>query len=445
MIETSKESKAKAERHPMLIVLKNRNLRLMWIGEGLSVLGSQFYLIALPWLVLQMTGDPFKMGAVLALAGIPRALFILIGGALTDRFSPKRLIIYSNVVRMGVGILLTVLVLNGWVTILALYALSLIFGLADAFLFPAQNAMLPLIVDQEHLLAGNAIVQGTAHLSVAVGPALAGIIIAIFSGQSGVEAAGTQTADYFGIAVSFSINATAFFLSIIAFSFVQPKLRNATDEKSDVFSLLKQGFDHVRGNRTLIYMLITSSVGYFLVEGPLLIGIPVLAHSRYPQGAAAFGIIMSGLGAGMLIGIIAAGTLRKLKPERMGQVLLGLLGVSGFFLMSIGFIASAYVAAVVVMLMGLAQGYVVVQISTWFQIQTPDHMLGRVLSMMMFASLGLVPVSQALCGALIKLSHTGLFIGSGIALSLFSLMMMFTREIKNMGLVMEKQNRSKQS
>ena len=77
------------KKHSMMVVLRNRNLRLLWIGEGFSVLGSQFYMIALPWLVLKLTGDPFQMGFVLALAGIPRALFMLIGGALTDRFSPK--------------------------------------------------------------------------------------------------------------------------------------------------------------------------------------------------------------------------------------------------------------------------------------------------------------------------------------------------------------------
>ncbi|MBT3260224.1 MAG: hypothetical protein HN366_27775, partial [Deltaproteobacteria bacterium] len=77
------------QKHPILVVLRLRNLRLLWIGEGISVLGSQFYMIALPWLVLKLTNDPFQMGTVLALAGIPRALFMLVGGALTDRYSPK--------------------------------------------------------------------------------------------------------------------------------------------------------------------------------------------------------------------------------------------------------------------------------------------------------------------------------------------------------------------
>ena len=76
-------------------VLRIRNFRLLWIGEGISLLGDQFYLIALPWLVLSLTGNALTVGTVLATAGVPRALFMLLGGALTDRFAPSRIVAMS--------------------------------------------------------------------------------------------------------------------------------------------------------------------------------------------------------------------------------------------------------------------------------------------------------------------------------------------------------------
>ena len=82
--------KAKGNRN-FKTLLGIKNFRLLWVGEGISLVGDQFYIIALPWLVLQMTGDPLAVGGVLAVAGIPRALFMLIGGALTDRFSPRKI------------------------------------------------------------------------------------------------------------------------------------------------------------------------------------------------------------------------------------------------------------------------------------------------------------------------------------------------------------------
>ena len=427
----------KSLQHPLFQVMKNKNLVMLWIGEGFSVLGSQFYMIALPWLVLQLTGDTFQMGMVLALAGIPRALFMLVGGAFTDRFDPKVMMIASNTVRMAVGIYLAFLVYNGQVEMPLLYLLSLTFGLADAFLYPAQSAMLPKIVKPEFLLAGNSIVQGTAQSSIAVGPALAGIVIAVFSAGSTNSAVSKETMDLFGIAVAFIVNASAFFISILFFLLIRLKSSTDRSDSSEIkgmLGLLWEGIVYVVGDKTLMFMLFVAAFNHFLVEGPLFIGVPVLANSRFTQGAAAFGIIMSGLGAGMLAGIAIAGLLPALNPKRMGSILMSLLSLSGLGMIVLGFMANTYLAAFVVMLMGLAQGYVIVQFSTWMQLRAPPHLLGRVLSMMMFASVGLVPVSQALCGQLIKLSVTGLFVGAGIIVVVLNLIMSFRPEIKRMGL-----------
>ena len=92
--------------------MQNHNFRLVWISEGISLLGDQFCLIALPWFILSLTGNPLAVGMVLATAGIPRALFMLAGGALTGRFTPSRLMINSNLARMILTGLLATLVLT---------------------------------------------------------------------------------------------------------------------------------------------------------------------------------------------------------------------------------------------------------------------------------------------------------------------------------------------
>src|SRR5512139_1916353 len=157
-------------------VLQNRNFRMLWIGEGISLLGDQFYMIALPWLVLSLTGNALAVGTVFALAGIPRALFMLVGGALTDRFTPRKLMINSNLARMVLTGLLAALVATDLIQLWMLYALALFFGLADAFFFPAQTSIVPQLVDKDQLQQGNAVIQGTATWSLLVGPILAGTL-----------------------------------------------------------------------------------------------------------------------------------------------------------------------------------------------------------------------------------------------------------------------------
>src|SRR5512135_2193287 len=105
-------------------VLRIRNFRLLWIGEGISLLGDQFYLIALPWLVLQLTGNALAVGTVLAAAGIPRAVFMLVGGALTDRFTPRSLMIGSNLARLALTGLLAALVLTQLIQTWMLYVFA---------------------------------------------------------------------------------------------------------------------------------------------------------------------------------------------------------------------------------------------------------------------------------------------------------------------------------
>src|SRR5512139_2139502 len=129
-------------------VLQNRNFRMLWIGEGISLLGDQFYLIALPWLVLSLTGNALAVGAVLAMAGIPRVLFLLVGGALTDRFTPRKLMINSNLARMILTGSLAVLVITKAMQLWMLYVTALLFGLVDAFFFPDQTSIVPKLLDK---------------------------------------------------------------------------------------------------------------------------------------------------------------------------------------------------------------------------------------------------------------------------------------------------------
>src|SRR5258708_25635039 len=169
--------------------LSVRNFRLLWIGEGISLLGDQFYMIALPWLVLQLTGSALALGGVMALAGIPRALFMLVGGAFVDRFSPRSVMIASNFARLVLVALLSALVLTNNIRIEMLYGFALAFGLADAFFFPGQSAIVPQLLPVDQLQAANTFVQGTAQLSLFLGPVLAGGLIALLGHAASADGA----------------------------------------------------------------------------------------------------------------------------------------------------------------------------------------------------------------------------------------------------------------
>ncbi len=398
-------------------LFKNRNFLLLWAGEAISLLGDQFHLIALPWLVLQLTGDALAVGGVLAVAGIPRALFMLLGGAITDRFSPRNVMLGSNLARMLLVGGMAAIVLSGQVELWMLYGLALAFGLADAFFFPAQSAMVPRLIPDEQLQAGNAITQATAQVSLFLGPVLAGGLIALF----GASAEGDGV-DLRGIGLAFVVDAVTFLASAVTLWFirVEREARAETDE-GGMISAVGESLRYVWKDRILRTAFPVIALISMLSNAIFAVGIPVLADTRYDQGAAAFGLIMSGFGLGMLIGIGLAGVLPKVSAEIRGAFLFAVTSLMGLGAMAFVVMDSAWLAAGVAALMGIANGYVVIQYITWLQLRTPDEMLGRMMSLVMFASIGLAPVATVFAGVVADWNLNWLFVGGGALVTLVSL------------------------
>jgi MFS family permease len=410
--------------------LSVRNFRLLWIGEGISLLGDQFYLIALPWLVLQLTGSALALGTVMALAGIPRALFMLVGGAFVDRFSPRAVMIASNLARLVLVALLSALVLTNNIRIEMLYVFALAFGLADAFYFPAQSAIVPQLLPEPQLQEGNVFVQGTAQLSLFLGPVLAGGLIALL-GQT-ASAAGTPST--LGTGIAFGLDTLSFVASLICLNLIRvPAVARQTGPQQDVIASIREGFAYV-WNRSLLRVLFPVIVAInFLVMGPLFVGIPVLAATQLVEGAAAFGIIMSAFGGGALLGIVLSSVLPPLKPGQLGLLLLLSITFQGVAVAMMPLFSSTLVIAVIALLMGAANGYVKLIFFTWLQKRIPQELMGRVMSLLMFSSIGLAPVSNALAGAILQINLNMLFIGGGVLMAALSLLCILLPAARHMG------------
>ncbi len=405
-------------------VLRIRNFRMLWIGEGISLLGDQFYLIALPWLVLSLTGDALAVGTVLATAGIPRALFMLVGGALTDRFTPRKLMVASNLARGILTALLAAMVLTNLLQLWMIYAFALFFGLADAFFFPAQTSIVPQLVSKEQLQVGNAIIQGTATLSLFVGPVLAGGLISL------LDRGATYSSS--GIALAFTLDALSFIVSVIMLSLMEIENLNAPTEKSEagVMDSIREGLVYVWNDTTLKVVFGLTMGLNVLITGPFSVGVPVIARTRFPEGAAAFGLIMSVFGGGALLGIVLAGMLPKPPKKLLGTVLLSVISLMGIGLAVIGIAPTLTVAGLAALVMGTANGYNNILIITWLQQKIAPEMTGRIMSLVMFAAVGLNPVSAALAGALIGLNAVVLLVCAGLLMTLFTLFAAFSPVVR---------------
>jgi MFS family permease len=436
-VQTPTQPKVVRRGFPLAPLARNHNFRLLWLGQGTSLLGDQCYLIALPWLVLKLTGDPLALGTVLALAGLPRALFMLVGGAVTDRFSPRRIMILSDVIRLVLTALLAVLVLTALVQVWMLYVLALLFGMVSGFFLPASNTIMPQLVEKERLQSANALFQGTAQFSVFVGPALAGGVIALISGNT--QATKAATLEMRGLAVAFGIDALTFLISVVTLWLLRiaqvpstPKERGAGPS---VLTSIREGVGYVWKNPLLRMLGLIIVAMNFLFTGPLLVGIPYLADTRLPEGAAAFGLILSAYGGGNLLGYVVAGIAGTSK--QLGTIASAVFGAFGIGIILLGMSTSTVMAFLILLVLGVGNGYLGITLITWLQRRTPQHLLGRIMSLMLFASYGLVPVAQALCGGLIKWSLTGVFSIAGVLILVVAVRAILMPEIRAMSSAIE--------
>jgi MFS family permease len=392
-----------AEKPSLLNVFSIRDFRLLWAGSATSILGDQFSFIAMPWLVLQLTGDPLALGIVLALEGIPRTLFMLVGGALTDRFTPRSIMLTADIIRLFLTALMAGLVFTGHIQIGMVYIIALAFGLVAGFAIPASNSMVPMLVPENELQAGNAVAMGTSQLISFVGPTLAGIVIAGFSKSPT------------GIGLAFSIDAVSFAVSALALWLMRGARAHADNTQAEsIWESILSGMRYMWHDPALRFLFITIMFSNFFFTGPLLVGIPVLADQRLAEGAVAFGLLMSAYAGGNLGGYLLAGALPRPSGKRLTGIVVTLLFAFGAVLSVLGWISSTWVDFGLMLLLGVGNGYIGLLMFTWIQGRTPKDMLGRMMSMVMLASTGLVPISQAVAGVVSRWSLTGLFFLAGL-------------------------------
>jgi MFS family permease len=382
-------------------VLDNPSYRWYLAGGIVSMLGDQFTLIALPWLVLRMTGDPALVGLTLGLIGVPRVVFILFGGAIVDRYSPKSVLMQTKYVSVALLVVLVALLLTGTLKLWMVFALAAGMGLATAFSMPAMTSIMPSIVRLDQLMPANGIMMSARQFSVFAGPLLAGLVIWSF----GTAQRGTVI-DSAGLAAAFGFDAFTFALSAWTLRKVQTRAPAAPPGAPPagppvgvvqaVMAGLRTCWNDVPMRSYFFYLMSITA----LVAGPMQVALPTLA-SQFGS-AAGYGSMMGAYGAGALCGTIVAGARPGLRIGTLGMTLLLLDFVAAIVIAPVGHMGSAWQAMGLLFLNGTLLGFAQLSAFTWVQRRTPRPMLGRVMSLYSAIGLGMPPLAAALAGMVIK-------------------------------------------
>jgi MFS family permease len=389
--------------------LANRNFRLLWMGENVSLLGDQFYLVALPFLVFQLTGSSLAFGMILMVEGVPRAALMLVGGVITDRLSPRSVMVGSNLFRLVITLLLTLLVAGQTVQLWMLFIIALSFGTVDAFFHPAYRATIPMIVDEDSLQSSNSLMQGASQLVQMLGPGIAGVLV-----------------HSVGVVLSFAFDTFTFaFTSVMLymmrpFTSSRPKGSSEFEQKrSGVLAEIGDMLAFVKRNSALRTFVLIIAAANLLLSGPLVVGTATLGRIRFVEGSAAFGAMLSVFSVGMLVGTVGAGVVRS---KQTGLIALLLLASQGLCLIGVGYTPTLIAACGLFVLIGFSAGFGNVYVITVTQRLVTKDMLGRFMSLIALAEVGLTPISNAIAGIMAESNVTGLFVLAGSLMSLTALL-----------------------
>lgn len=367
--------------------LGQRAFLLLSAGQVTSTIGDYCYAVALPWLVLSTHAGAPTLGAVLACYGVARTVTIPLGGMLSDRVGARVLMLASDLARCVMVAAFAFLATRQLASVAALGPAAALIGAGEGLFLPASFAIMPSLVDEQQLQTANAISTAGVQAGALAGPALAGVLVAAW-----------------GSAPAFAVDAATFGISALTLAMIgrRPRVASAPATDGSATAPVPGETDGgmwqlLRRERVLKLVLVVVTMTNLAFGGAFEVALPDLAHQHY--GAAGFGALLAALSLGTLAGTLAAA--RSTAVRRPAVTASYPIMVAAAVIALTPFLGGLAGASAAVLVFGAGSGFANIVFITALQKWTPPRLLGRIMSLIMLASLGTFPISVAATGLLV--------------------------------------------
>lgn len=357
-------------------LLKNTNFLFLWAATLFSSFALAFFTFSQTWYIAKTLNLEASLGVVFVAPSVPRLIFMIIGGAVADKFPKKNIMFYSNIIRAILVATILTWFIVGDVTLYTFALFALFFGLADAFFWSADGSILPELVEKSRLTQANSLTQMTNQASVILGPVLGGILIKF-----------TNYETIFSITILLLIVAAILVQKI---QFTMPEQQN-TDK--GMFTSIKEGILYVKESPFLSTFLICSAFLNLFLIGPMQVGFPLFVKNVLHGDSLQFSYLEASVGGGMAIGAVIVGL--KNINRRRGLFCIIMMLLSGVFFLSINFSTVLWQALLAGMFYGITIAMAIVPLMAMIQSTVKEEMMGRVMSLLMLSSMGFIPLSYA--------------------------------------------------
>lgn len=365
----------------LLAPLSHRDYRLLAGGMSVSLLGDGLFLVALAWQVYTLSNAPTALATVGIAMTIPTITCLVIGGAVSDRFDRRLVMLTADTVRAVALAALAALAVTGALTFWELLAIAVAYGGATAFFNPASDALVPQLLPPDLLAQANSLDQLIRPTALRLaGPALGGLLV------------GTIGAGW-----TFALDAASFAISVAALLAMSPApVSAASATRSGAAREIRAGLRYVRSHAWLWATLVTAAIAYLLFMGPTEVLLPFIVKHRFHDGARDLGLIFAAGGLGSLACAVAIGHFGLPRSSLTFMYLawtVATVAVAGY-----GLSRGLWGLMLASVLFNTLETAGTIAWATAKQHHVPSQLLGRVSSLDWLISIGLLPLSYALTG-----------------------------------------------
>ena len=358
--------------------LRVRNYRLFSGAQLVSLSGTWMQTVAQNWLVLDLTGSGVALGIVTGLQFLPTALAGLWGGLLADRFSKRRILMWTQGLSGVLAVALGLLTLTGAVRLWMVYVLALVLGIVTAMDTPARQAFVIEMVGPEDV--ANAVGLNSALFNTAriVGPAIGAVVIASF-----------------GLAAAFLINGASYVGPVMALAAMDGRALQRAPRQPKRKGMLREGMAYAwrsrTPRRTLVLMSVVATFGFNFV-----VTIPLLVRYTFGGEVGSYAVLTSVAAGGGLVG--ALWVARRARPTQ--RLLAGTAAAFGFFALAASVAPTFGAAAVMLTVAGGAAMAFIATANSTLQLTTPEHLRGRMMALYALVFMGSTPLGGPLVGTI---------------------------------------------
>ena len=387
-----------ASINPFRVLLDHRNFRLFWIGQTVSLIGTWMQQVGQGWLALQLSDSAFIVGVVAAAGSLPVLLFSLYAGVLVDRLDKLRIVMIAQILLSIEAAVLWWAVWSGHITIPLLVALAGMNGLISAVEIPARQALIVELVGRDDVVDAVALNSGGFNLARIIGPSIAAAVIASA-----------------GLSWCFGVNALSYIAVIGCLAAIKLPKFIRVEGRPAALREFREGIAYIRSRREVMGLIGVIAV-YAIFGFQYITMMPVIARNVLHTNASGYGLLVTFVGIGAVIGALALAALST-RVRRGKMFTISALSFAGLLLI-FSFVNERHVASGILLLLGLTMLINGALANGILQSVVPDELRGRVMAAYVFVYVGFTPIGSLMVGALARVTSVQWAIGAGAVIML---------------------------